>query len=236
VFFGKEGVGYHGSRAASEQYVKVRGGNSSITTKIENLEKGDLLFLESPRNPNCIIMDLEELSEKAKSVGAMTVLDATFATPILIKGLSHGIDFVLHSCSKFLGGHSDCLAGVVVTKREIDAAKLFRFRTTNGAVLGSLECFLLLRSLRSLSVRMERHARNAQEVAEWLEKEEMVERVDNPCLPSHPSHELWKKYFNLAPPCFSFVMKEEGWARHMPNQTELFFNSTSSLVGVLLVF
>jgi len=223
------GVGYHGTKLSVDAYVSNRGKDSvKVSTKPENIEKGALVFIESPRNPDCQLIDIAYYATLAHKASAYCVVDSTFATPILQKPLELGADFVCHACTKFLGGHSDVLGGVVVCKDATTAAKLASERTATGAVLGSLESFLLLRSLRTLPIRMKQHCRNALKIAKWLDtQKQKVAVVHSPCLESDPSHELWKKTMKYAPPCFSFEMKSEKHATQLLQHLQLFVDCTS---------
>ena len=151
-----------------------------------------MIWLESPTNPLLKICDISAIAE-AKPEQALLVVDSTFASPYFQKPLDLGADIVIHSGTKYIGGHSDCLAGLVVFNRE-DLKEPFEFfNKTIGPVLSPFDSYLLLRSLKTLSLRMERHEQNALEIARFLEKQEPVERVLYPGLSSHPNYETAKK-------------------------------------------
>jgi len=154
------------------------------------------------------------------------VVDSTFATPILQNPLQLGADIVIHSCTKALGGHSDLMAGVLVANETI-ANQLHRERTLLGSVLGNLECWLLLRSLRTLKLRVKRQCKTAIKIALWLEKNEKVTKVWHPIVASHPDHELCKKQMKAPPACFSFELKSPEQASVLPKRLKMFTNATS---------
>jgi cystathionine gamma-synthase len=154
------------------------------------IEQGcDVLYLESPTNPTLKVLDLARLSAAAKRVGAITIVDNTFATPINQQPLALGADLVIHSATKFLGGHGDVLGGVVCGRRDL-VDTVYHHRELTGPSLQALEAFLLLRSLKTLGLRVQRHNENALALARFLEEQPKVERVYYPGLESHPGHEI----------------------------------------------
>ena len=152
----------------------------------------DLLYLESPTNPLLRVVDLEKLFAAAHRVGAVTVTDNTFATPINQHPLALGSDLVIHSATKFIGGHNDLLAGVVCGKAGL-VKKIYRYRELTGPSLDPHRASLLLRSLKTLAIRVERHNKNALAVARYLEGHPKVIQVHYPGLESHPRHAVAKK-------------------------------------------
>jgi len=157
------------------------------------IDKGcDVLYLESPTNPTLKVVDIERLAAKAHAAGAVVVVDNTFATPINQQPLRLGADLVVHSATKFLGGHSDAMGGVVCGSRAL-VRKIFHFREINGATLDPMSAFLLSRGLKTLELRVERQNRNAQAVAEFLEAHPGVEAVYYPGLPEHPGHGIARR-------------------------------------------
>ena len=148
------------------------------------------LFLESPTNPLLSICDLAHLSALAKKRGVLTVVDNTFATPYLQRPLELGADLVLHSLTKYIGGHSDVVAGALIGNDEELRKDLAFYQNAVGGQLGPMDAFLVLRGVKTLSLRMERHCANAQRIAEALTRHPLVERVFYPGLTSHPQHEL----------------------------------------------
>ena len=146
------------------------------------------LYLETPTNPLLSICDIAACSELARAVGAKTVVDNTFATPFLQRPLELGADVVLHSLSKYLGGHSDVIGGaLIVNDEELHEAYAF-YQNAAGGQLGPMDSFLFLRGTKTLAVRMERHCANARRLAEALQEHELVERVFYPGLADHPNH------------------------------------------------
>jgi cystathionine gamma-synthase len=147
-----------------------------------------LVWIETPSNPYLRIADISALSSLAHGHGAALVVDNTFATPYLQSPLKLGADVVVHSTTKYLGGHSDVVGGFVATNDSETAAHLARLQNSVGAVPSPFDCFLVLRGVKTLAVRMERHCTNAERVAAMLAKHPAVEAVYYPGLPSHPGH------------------------------------------------
>jgi cystathionine gamma-lyase len=149
-----------------------------------------LLWLESPTNPLLRVVDISALSELAHSRGAKVCVDSTFASPILTRPLELGADLVMHSSTKFLGGHSDVLGGAVMTSDDAVAERLRFHQNAVGAVPSPFDCWLLLRGLKTLELRVHRQSDSALQVAEWLTQHPAVQRVHYPGLATHPQHEL----------------------------------------------
>jgi cystathionine gamma-synthase len=159
----------------------------------EEIARGcDLLYLETPTNPTLKLVDIKRLSEAGHGSGAIVVVDGTLATPINQSPLSLGADLVLHSASKYLGGHSDALGGVLCGSDEL-VPRVYHYREINGAALDPFAAYLLLRGLKTLELRVARHNENAMQVARFLEEHPGVERVFYPGLESHPQHELARR-------------------------------------------
>ncbi|MGD2043918.1 MAG: cystathionine gamma-synthase family protein [Acidimicrobiia bacterium] len=152
----------------------------------------DVLYLESPTNPTLKIMDIERLARAGHDAGAVVIVDNTFATPINQNPLSLGADLVVHSATKFLGGHADALGGVVVGSSEL-IEKVYRYREINGATLDPMAAYLLLRGMKTLHLRVERQGQSAQKIAEFLSEHPKVLGVNYPGLPSHPHHDIARK-------------------------------------------
>jgi cystathionine gamma-synthase len=148
-----------------------------------------VLYLESPTNPTLKVVDIERLAARARAVGALTVVDNTFATPINQNPLALGADLVLHSATKFLGGHADALGGVVCGEAE-QVRQIFHFREINGATLHPEAAYLLLRGMKTLALRVERQNRSAQRIAEFLDGHPAVAQVYYPGLPAHANHDI----------------------------------------------
>jgi cystathionine gamma-synthase len=149
----------------------------------------DLLCLESPTNPTLKVVDLERVCRAARRVGAVSVVDNTFATPINQKPLELGADLVVHSATKFIGGHNDALGGVVCGKPAL-VDKIYRYRELTGSALDPFSSYLFLRSLKTLALRVGRQNENALAIARFLEEQPAVSRVYYPGLPSHPGHQV----------------------------------------------
>lgn len=149
----------------------------------------DVLYLETPTNPTLKILDLERLTRAGHEQGAVVVVDNTVATPINQNPLSLGADLVVHSATKFLGGHADALGGVVVGSRQL-VDKIYHYREINGATLHPMAAYLLLRGMKTLQLRISRQNESAQRIAEYLESHPKVARVNYPGLQSHPHHEI----------------------------------------------
>ncbi|MCF6156183.1 MAG: cystathionine gamma-synthase [Candidatus Brocadia sp.] len=152
-----------------------------------------LVWLESPSNPLLKLVDIEAIVRTAKKKNIFVVVDNTFATPFFQKPLELGADIVMHSTTKYLNGHSDVIGGALVTNNRELYDRLQFVQNAVGAVPGPLDCFLVLRGIKTLAVRMERHAENAMKIAQFLETHPKVRRVVYPGLKSHPQHGLARK-------------------------------------------
>lgn len=152
----------------------------------------DLLYLESPTNPTLKVLDLERLAKAGHDHGAVVVVDNTVATPINQNPLSLGADLVVHSATKFLGGHADALGGVVVGSADL-IGTIYHYREINGATLHPMAAYLLLRGMKTLELRIERQGESALRIAEYLVEHPKVMSVNYPGLASHPQHEIAKR-------------------------------------------
>lgn len=152
----------------------------------------DILYLESPTNPTLKVIDLERLAESGHQMGAIVVVDNTFATPINQNPLALGADLVVHSATKFLGGHADALGGVVVGSEDL-IGRVFSYREINGATLHPMSAYLLLRGMKTLELRVQRQGESAQVIAEYLERHPKVVSVNYPGLPAHPQHDIARR-------------------------------------------
>jgi cystathionine gamma-synthase len=151
-----------------------------------------VLYLETPTNPTLKVIDIERLAEAGKEVGAVVVVDNTFATPINTRPLSLGCDLVVHSATKFLGGHADALGGVLCGEKSL-VEQVFRYREINGATLHPMAAYLHIRGLKTLALRVERQNQNALTLARWLKEQPFVSEVYYPGLESHPGHEIARR-------------------------------------------
>lgn len=163
--------------------------NSNVGEIIRE-EQPDVIFVETLSNPLVKVTDLDAVSVAAREVGALSIVDSTFATPYLLRPIEHGFDLVVHSATKYLGGHGDTTAGVVISERNNLVEQLRTFATMLGAMLGPFDSYLITRGLKTLTLRMERHCNNTLQVARFLEGHPAVERVHYPGLPGHPQHDL----------------------------------------------
>lgn len=172
-------------------------------TDVLNIEKNirpetKMIWVETPTNPMLKLMDLKKIASIAKKHKLISVVDNTFATPIIQRPLEYGFDIVVHSATKYLNGHSDMIGGVVVVAEDTLAGQIQFLQNSVGAIAGPFDSFLAMRGLKTLVVRMERHCENAKALAEWLEKHPKIAKVIYPGLKSHPQHALAKeqmKYF-----------------------------------------
>lgn len=169
--------------------------DSSDVSKVEAaiLENTKAIFLETPTNPLLKVTDIEAIAKLAKEKGLLTIVDNTFITPYFQQPIALGADIVVHSATKYLGGHSDVVAGLVVVNSEQLASDLHFVQNSVGAVLGPQDSWLLMRGIRTLGLRMEEHHLNAQRIAEFLDNHHAVTKVYYPGLVNHPGHELMKK-------------------------------------------
>ncbi|MGB6712027.1 MAG: aminotransferase class I/II-fold pyridoxal phosphate-dependent enzyme [Candidatus Cybelea sp.] len=166
-----------------------------------------LVYLESPTNPTLKIVDLQKLADAAHTVGALVVTDNTVATPINQNPLKLGSDLVVHSASKFLGGHGDALGGAIAGSTEL-VTRVFRYREINGAALDPFAAFLLARGIRTLELRVARQNENALAVARFLESHRAVDRVFYPGLESHPNHDTAAKQMRGFGGMLSFTIRD----------------------------
>jgi cystathionine beta-lyase len=171
-------------------------------SNLENIEaaiqpKTRMIWVETPTNPLLKLADLARIAAIARKNNLISVVDNTFATPIIQRPLEFGFDMVAHSATKYLNGHSDVVGGVVIVGDRTDLAeKIAYLQNAVGAIASPFDSFLVLRGLKTLAIRMERHCANALEIATWLEMHPKVDRVFYPGLPSHPQHKLAKQQMN----------------------------------------
>ncbi|MBH8596497.1 MULTISPECIES: cystathionine gamma-synthase family protein [unclassified Thermoactinomyces] len=165
-----------------------------------------ILYLESPTNPTVKITDIKRMAKAGKEVGALVVVDNTFATPINQNPLQLGADLVIHSATKFLGGHADALGGVVCGSKEL-VQKIYHYREINGATMDPWAAYLILRGMKTLKLRVKQQEKNAMSLARWLQKQELVESVYYPGLTDHVHHEIAKKQMRGFGGMLSFALK-----------------------------
>jgi cystathionine beta-lyase/cystathionine gamma-synthase len=194
-------------------------------------ERTRIVWLETPTNPLLNVIDIPAAAEAAHAAGAMVVVDNTFATPYLQQPLELGADIVVHSTTKYLGGHSDVVGGFAATNDPTVAERLQFLQKSLGAVPGPFDCWLVLRGLKTLAVRMRQHCENAHVIALWLSRHSRVERVLYPGLPTHPGHEIAARQMRDFGGMISFLVETEEEAVELVARTQL-FKLAESLGGV----
>jgi cystathionine beta-lyase/cystathionine gamma-synthase len=190
-----------------------------------------LVWLESPTNPLLNVIDIQAAAEAAHAKGAIVVVDNTFATPYLQRPLELGADVVVHSTTKYLGGHSDVIGGFVATNDPTIAERLRFLQKSLGAVPGPFDCWLVLRGLKTLAVRMDKHCENARRIAAWLDEHEAVERVFYPGLPDHPGYEIAARQMSDFGGMISFLAGSDEAAIRLVAETKI-WKLAESLGGV----
>lgn len=192
-----------------------------------------LIWLESPTNPTLKIADIPAIAKLARQHGCLLCVDNTFASPISQKPIQLGADLVVHSGTKYLAGHSDLIAGIVVASSSELAAKIKFIQNASGAILGPFDAWLLIRGLQTLPLRIRQHSQNAQILAEWLQANEQVAQVNYPGLKTHPSFEIAKRQQKWTGGVLSFYLKgdEQEDALYLIQQLKL-FKLAESLGGV----
>ncbi|MDJ0321218.1 cystathionine gamma-synthase [Pseudarthrobacter sp. PS3-L1] len=190
------------------------------------------VWVETPSNPMMKVTDIAALAEVAHDAGALLVVDNTFASPYLQTPLALGADIIIHSTTKYIGGHSDVVGGAVVVNDAELATKVGFVQFAVGAISGPMDAFLTTRGLKTLGVRMDRHSDNAMAVAQWLEGRSEVEAVHYPGLPSHPSHELAKKQMKKFGGMISVQFKGGAAAARKVAESTSVFTLAESLGGI----
>ncbi|KAL9630039.1 MAG: hypothetical protein Q9164_006610, partial [Protoblastenia rupestris] len=242
------GNGYHGSHGVLSLYQKLTGAAIlPLECDAQELGKGDVIHLETPVNPTGEAFSIRRFAEKAHNRGAYLLVDSTFAPPGLQEPFSLGADLVMHSGTKYLGGHSDLLCGVLASRNQEWERGLREERTFLGSVLGNMEGWLGVRSLRTLGLRVQRQSESAGRLAGWLEGllvkgrtgdghvdgdeglvQRAVEKVHHASL-QHQDMEGWlrEQMPNGFGPVFAVTMKSEMFARRLPSKCELYQHATS---------
>jgi cystathionine beta-lyase/cystathionine gamma-synthase len=190
-----------------------------------------LVWVETPSNPLLNIVDIERAAQATHAAGAMLAVDNTFATPYLQQPLELGADLVVHSTTKYLGGHSDVIGGAIVTSDDGLAERLRFLQKSLGAVPGPFDAWLVLRGLKTLALRMRQHCDNARRVAEYLDGHAAIERVLYPGLPGHPGHEVARRQMRDFGGMVSVQLESEAEAVAFCGRTKLFLLA-ESLGGV----
>jgi len=193
-----------------------------------------LVWLESPTNPYLRITDIRAVAEivHAHQNNPLLVVDNTFATPYLQRPLELGADIVVHSMTKYLGGHSDVVGGAVIVKDKALAEQLYFLQNAVGAVPGPMDCFLVLRGLKTLPLRMDRHFENAMAIVEFLEEHPKVEKIIYPYLASHPQHKIAKQQMKNGGGMISFLIRGGREAAIRMVESTKIFTLAESLGGV----
>jgi cystathionine gamma-synthase len=205
-------------------------------TDLEALKKAvredtKVVWVETPTNPLLKIIDIQAVADIAHQAGAWCVVDNTFASPYLQRPISSGADAVIHSATKYLGGHSDVVGGAIVTTTDDMHERLAFLQNAAGAVPGPVDCFLVLRGIKTLALRMDAHCRNAARIAEFLSTHPRVTRVYYPGLPSHPGHDVARRQMMGFGGMVSFEVETADEALEVCGRTRLFFLA-ESLGGV----
>jgi cystathionine beta-lyase/cystathionine gamma-synthase len=203
--------------------------NTNLAAHLD--ERTRIVWLETPTNPLLNVIDIRAASEAAHAAGAIVVVDNTFASPYLQRPLEHGADVVLHSTTKYVGGHSDLIGGFLATSDPTIAERLYFLQKSLGAIPGPFDCWLALRGVRTLALRMRAHSENGRKVAAFLDAHDAVERVLYPGLPSHPGHEIAARQMSDFGGMVSFLAESEEEAVALVARTKL-FKLAESLGGV----
>ncbi|KIN03194.1 hypothetical protein OIDMADRAFT_178858 [Oidiodendron maius Zn] len=240
------GEGYHGSHEVISVLSRLSGLQKlSLDCPDSSLEKGDVILLETPVNPLGTAFSIEKYAEKAHARGAYLVVDSTFGPPGLQDPFLWGADIVMHSGSKYFGGHSDLLCGVLATQRQDWVKQLFEDRMALGNVMGNMESWLGVRSLRTLAIRVQHASQSSARLISWLHRalnakapahnseEQVIQGVLQQIFHASLQDEPWlqKQMPNGFGPVFAIVLRSEEFARHLPSKLH-FFQHATSLGGV----
>jgi len=203
--------------------------NTNLAAHLD--ERTRIVWIETPTNPLLNVVDIRAAAEATHAAGALLVVDSTFATPYLQRPLELGADVVLHSTTKYLGGHSDVIGGFLATNDPTVAERLRFLQKSLGAVPGPFDCWLVLRGIRTLAVRMRQHCENAHRVAAFLAQHPAVEKVLYPGLPDHPGHEIAARQMLDFGGMISILVESEQAAVELVARTEI-WQLAESLGGV----
>lgn len=204
---------------------------STAAVQAAILPETKALLVETPGNPLLGISDIQALADICKPERILLIVDNTFLTPVLQRPLELGADIVVHSATKYLGGHSDLCAGVLVSKDAELGEQLYFLQNSTGAVLPPQDCWLLIRSLKTLPLRMERHSTSALQIAAWLQRQSQVESVYYPGLPNHSGHALFQQQADGFGGMLSFRVKSPHLAEQLLERLQL-ISFAESLGGV----
>lgn len=206
--------------------------SDEVALKAALAKKPKLVLIETPSNPLLRIFDIQQIAQLAHEAGALVVVDNTFLSPVLQQPISLGADFVVHSCTKYLNGHSDIVAGVVVAKEEKWAIELAWWANNIGVTGGAFDSYLLLRGIRTLSPRILQQQQNAHEIVKYLKAQPLVKKLYYPALKDHPGHEIALKQQKGFGAMLSFEFAgDEAQLRHFLRALKL-FTLAESLGGV----
>ena len=222
TIFEKYGINFH--------FVNMMDVNN-IQEKINSKTK--LIWIETPTNPMMNIIDVRKVCKIAKESKIVVAVDNTFATPYLQRPLELGADIVMHSVTKYLGGHSDVVMGALITSNELIAKEIYRIQNSSGAVCCPMDSFLVLRGIKTLHLRMQRHCENGEKIARFLVSHPLIDKVYWPGLESHTNHEVAKNQMNGFGGMISFTLVGDDldMAKKVVSNTEL-FTLAESLGGV----
>ena len=222
TIFEKYGIKFHFVNMLDIENIK-----SSIN------EKTKLIWIETPTNPMMNIIDIKAVSDLAKQKNIWVGVDNTFATPYLQRPLELGADIVMHSVTKYLGGHSDVVMGALVTSNDDIAEEIYRIQNSSGAVCGPMDSFLVLRGIKTLHLRIQRHCENGKKIAEFLKNHPIVDEVFWPGFENHPNHNVAKSQMSDFGGMVSFTLKGDDLerAKKIVSLTKL-FTLAESLGGV----
>ena len=210
-------------------YVPASEFNDDLASHLD--EEVKLVWVETPSNPLLNIVDIRKAADAAHAVGALLIVDNTFATPYLQQPLELGADAVVHSTTKYLGGHSDTIGGFIATNDDALAERLYFLQKSLGAVPGPFDCWLVLRGIKTLALRMRKHCENATAIAIYLSRHPRVEHVYYPGLPTHPGHTIAARQMRDFGGMVSFLAESAEEAVALVGRTKL-FQLAESLGGV----
>ena len=222
TIFEKYGINFHFVNMLDENNIK---------DKINDNTK--LIWIETPTNPMMNIIDIKAVVSMAKESNIKVAVDNTFATPYLQRPLELGADIVMHSVTKYLGGHSDVVMGALITNDEAVAEEMYRIQNSSGAVCGPMDSFLVLRGIKTLHLRVQRHCENGEKIAHFLADHPLVDKVYWPGFESHPNHQIAKDQMSGFGGMISFTLKGDDMelAKAIVSKTKI-FTLAESLGGV----
>lgn len=226
------GHGYHGTHGIADIFKRISGLKKvSLSEASSQLGKGDVLYLETPVNPDGEVFDIQHYADIAHSRGAVLIVDSTFAPPPLLNPFNQGADMVLHSATKYFGGHSDLLAGVLLTKDPKVKHELLNDRLCLGSNIANLESYLLIRSLRTYELRILKQSSNAAKIVEFLEanraKYPKITSITHGTIQEAKDAFIAKQHPGGHSPVFALELATEQLAREFPSKLKYFYHATS---------